>query len=141
MSVRFCISLCFKDCNDKILIKIKETFIKFCKYCYSNQLMFITFFRFKDFSGGGTTIRVGALIRKNKVFRCQRSTVRCLIQDEIPSQKRGTILKNHVLNEEIGNSAHIIHASKTIFHQCGHGHWHSSFPSLLNEVRNKERNE
>ena len=68
LSVKFCISLCFRHCNDKVLIKIEKTFIKFCKYYYLNQLMFMRLSWFKDFSGGGATIREGALIRRNMVF-------------------------------------------------------------------------
>ena len=41
MSVKFSVSLCFRDFYDKILIKLEEISIKFCKYCYFNQLMFI----------------------------------------------------------------------------------------------------
>ena len=67
ISVKFCISLCFRDCYDKISIKLEEIFIKFLKYCYFNQQMFIRLSSFKDFSGGGATTREGALIWRNKV--------------------------------------------------------------------------
>ena len=42
-------------------------FIKFFKYCYFNQQMFIRLLG--DFSGGGATIREGALIKGNTVFK------------------------------------------------------------------------
>ena len=37
-SIQFCISLCFRDFREEILIKLEEIFIKFFQYCFSNQL-------------------------------------------------------------------------------------------------------
>ena len=68
MFVKVSISLYFRDCYDKILIKLEEIVINFCKYCYFSQFMFMGYLDSKIFlEGSGVSIREGALVRRNTI--------------------------------------------------------------------------